>query len=654
MGTIGPLLTIGDLNLGPVLTPVVVLPLFHVLAHGQHPTTTRPPCQVETGLIPYNSEVRVGELVFACHSKACAPPPVGTGGSLKVRGQSVVRAKVAPTILKEGFKIGNAYLARHWGDGVYFGFAGDEESRRFYSVLKGGDTTTILADLDLKNPLKISGRNEVELQKDLTEKLGGAEKVMAMAQERIDFVEKTVMSAFEKHFKDDNPEGWEKFMKKYQASPGNIEGISIWAFSEDARNRANADIAKAGITEFGHLYKLREIAQNSYSRVTKPSELHAPNVIPSLSNMARDQGYDSLIIESDEYGWVGGPTIVVFDTSRIKIDGVAASAAVIAACYSKECAPPPVGTGGSKPGTGARGSGLPPHAIRPDMMETDIPGLWKSPVYGKGRVLYVMEGQKSGEWLRAYAGPGSKSYTPEMIARALNQIDSMVAFQPLPVTPALSIGDMTEASNGLIPAGVGGMVANPMTKESKALEAAGFVVGAEMIFLNSNPRTLQEIQGGKAFDKNFLMPSFTTENAIEYMVAHEYGHQRLFQKVDSVYEARDAYSDSEMRFPAYAGLSKYGAMNHVEAHAEAWAHYVMSGYTGDGGNSVYTSIMAGIMGWDEAKERSMTAAASDEKDKGEIPLIIMDNFVTGKSVIRYADDEEEDAPKKKKTLADVR
>lgn len=47
--------------------------------------------------------MRVGEAVFACHSKACAPPPAGRGGSDKagyVKG--MMSARKNTTVTRDG------------------------------------------------------------------------------------------------------------------------------------------------------------------------------------------------------------------------------------------------------------------------------------------------------------------------------------------------------------------------------------------------------------------------------------------------------------------------------------------------------------------------------------------------------------------------
>jgi hypothetical protein len=277
------------------------------------------------------------------------------------------------------------------------------------------------------------------------------------------------------------------------------------------------------------------------------------------------------------------------------------------------------------------------------------PGLWRSGIYGAGKRVYTLKGEKTGKWYNAYVGQGGGKVTPEEIHRALTQLDEMDSFQPLPVQPVLAIGDLSYITDGLVPTGVAGMVAGPKSEEGQILRHKGFPSGNEVIYLNSNERTRSLMKDIAADESNtMLMPSFRNGD-IEYFVAHEYGHLRVRQGLDEVFDLVNFYAEQKMLDGGFKGLSDYGQFNPHEAHAESWAHYVRSGYI-SGGNS-FVLKMSQAMDWnlkDHREEPEPLAAASGPDLDTRIPEVIMDDIENG-PIVKYADDE----PKPKR-LSDVK
>jgi hypothetical protein len=209
-----------------------------------------------------------------------------------------------------------------YGPGTYLSHDGDVRSEKFYSK-QGRDRTrktssVILADVDLSNPLFISGRDSIAIRKDFVAKLGGPEvvaehfvKLKAAQTATAQKLAAEVMPDVYQKVKDTPPEHWFLMGEDYD---------TVMRF-EDRLKAAGIDLFQVGLMQ----------NLTTPAGVRKMYEGYKPGMSDqhdwadrTLAEMAKAQGYDGLVVE-DTHGFtpsVGGSQIVVFDPTTIKVKGV--------------------------------------------------------------------------------------------------------------------------------------------------------------------------------------------------------------------------------------------------------------------------------------------------------------------------------------------
>lgn len=332
---------------------------------------------------------------------------------------------------------------------------------------------------------------------------------------------------------------------------------------------------------------------------------------------------------------------------------------IVAACYSKACAPPPIGTGGSKEGgtlvakrvedpfavdfaelkKDKRNKGLTFHA------SFHAEGLYAADItdkFGNTDVKYAMRGDRTGEWFYATGITGHQDVRHSEIVRAIQAMDRNQAIDPLPLKPTLFFGNFTNtmgltASDApFMPSGVAGFVVNRYTKlsgikdiDERLVNSGVTELGNHVVHWNTHPQSL-----GAMRDISLRLPDFLTpmsnEYPLEHIVTHELGHLRLYQQKDNAGALIEFDVEARMS-PTFLGMTAYGRSNPVEAHAESWAEFVLS----EGRTDMrYVQGLSTALGWDRLfPSQNMTAASTPQEETKlkleDLPAIWADDFTTG-------------------------
>lgn len=216
---------------------------------------------------------------------------------------------------------------RSFGDGVYFGFAGDEKSRRFYQRQGGRtkkDSIVLNAGIRPRNPAEFNIRHHNDFHHQAAEKLGGIPAVKAELRSRIERADKLAEKLNEEH-------GWGLDLSKglnhalwWDAPEGAYQIMSAALKKEIPEMFPNEGLSGKE-TAFGDLSWYPRMSRDDPEGTgfwKEPGRYgDGGGSIESrvLGNMLRDAGYDALIIRTKAWGGVGGNQIVVFDPKAIRV-----------------------------------------------------------------------------------------------------------------------------------------------------------------------------------------------------------------------------------------------------------------------------------------------------------------------------------------------
>jgi hypothetical protein len=302
---------------------------------------------------------------FACKSRSCAPPPIGTGGSLPTSATHVTTREAAASIKSGGFIVGTGKMHGNlFGNGVYLSYAGDKKATKFYQAAtrwERKEAALVRATVRLKNPLKIEGSTLDQITKDMVKKMGGQNAVSDAARN----VLRRKISASRKALGDVLGEDAMKRVDwdgDYDLDP---------VFDEMSRNQYQDYQSRVSDALKGEPW----VADLTPKMLRRAIDGEHKRSMKTLATLAREFGFDGIEVTNEPFNeGVGGSQIVVFDPRAITVESVEDFTALVTgfgievsferpvactdcgefACKSRACAPPPVGRGGSLPSVAGR------------------------------------------------------------------------------------------------------------------------------------------------------------------------------------------------------------------------------------------------------------------------------------------------------------
>ena len=252
-------------------------------------------------------------------------------GQWTVGVQHVANTDNAEAIVRSGFSTNTPKWDRSFGDGVYLAQAGDEKSAKFYARQGGREWRTskvIEGTVSLSNPLHVEARTHSDFRAAVVEALGGVEAVRAMAQAKYDHtvaVTKRIVAeevGIDHGVPLDRPEkvNW------YHIDQAADHPDTIWVSKkvEAAQERIHQRVEEETGQSIGENAFWRELATNTEAiakRGTATSSDNYHHYSRLLGNLARDNGYDGIVINTNRWGGVGGTQIVAFETGDIRVTG---------------------------------------------------------------------------------------------------------------------------------------------------------------------------------------------------------------------------------------------------------------------------------------------------------------------------------------------
>lgn len=291
--------------------------------------------------------------------------PRDKDGKWTVSVQHIANQENAAAILKGGFSTDTPAWDRSFGGGVYLSEAGDAKSAKFYARQGGRNWRTaqvIEGSVSLSNPLHIEAKEHSNFRAEVVRALGGTAVVRDLAQAKYDHTVAVTKKIVAEELGPDHgvdlthPES--VYWVHYEDTPGTAPSVSQRV--ENASERIHQRIKEetgGSPTENGSWRYLAEGIEKIAKPGVNTSSDNYSHYSELIGNLARDHGYDGIVINTNRWGGVGGQQIVVFDPSTIKVTGShpyarTASAAHLVealACHDAACAPPPAGVGGSSP-----------------------------------------------------------------------------------------------------------------------------------------------------------------------------------------------------------------------------------------------------------------------------------------------------------------
>lgn len=247
--------------------------------------------------------------------------PRDKDGKWTVGVQHVANATNAQAIVQGGFSTDTPAWDRSFGDGVYLGEAGDTKSAKFYARQGGRDWRTsqiVEGTVSLKNPLHVEATfGHSEFRQQVVEKLGGVDAVRKMVDAKHDAAVNIAKRIAHEELKPVNPE---EFTKLNLDEP---DLMFLWSFNDAATRFESRFEREAGMKlyEVGDLRQLSRNLPEIAKRVTNQSDQFG-DMSRYLGNLARDAGYDGIVINTQRWGGTGGTQIVAFDPATINVTGV--------------------------------------------------------------------------------------------------------------------------------------------------------------------------------------------------------------------------------------------------------------------------------------------------------------------------------------------
>lgn len=243
-------------------------------------------------------------------------------------------------------------------------------------------------------------------------------------------------------------------------------------------------------------------------------------------------------------------------------------------------------------GTPQASEKTPPTAYGAGVWKQSPDGVWESKGVNKKYAIQT----KNGEWITAHLLNSRSLPDRREIVSMLRQTASLQERYPLPIRPELVIGDMTAKRLASNPHTSGFVFNGTQMQKNYTVFDTGLnvfqdevPVGPHVIYVNSSP---EQLSIGRAKAARDLTAAYKQPDvdAGEYIVTHEFGHLRYFQKVEDFRPAIDKLN-GVMRMAPRTGYARSQA---VEAHAEAFADWVLSrGQPLD----PWTNSMAAEMRW---------------------------------------------------------
>lgn len=270
------------------------------------------------------SAVNERSFEFACKSRACAPPPVGVGGSVPQRAQHVAPSHSTGSIMSEGLMINPGWVAKY-GPASYLGMEGDKKSAAFYGS-RGRDRTpskssVVVGDLTLERPLVVSGKDEKEIRKDLIMKLGGPKVVSNEIQKMYDEDIAVIRKIQREELIETKPGAFDKLMETDPTE------AMYWDFEAGSVDRMDQRVRTA--TSTGSMYALGNLkwsADPKRIQAAADGETLYSSIDTHLARVAKRKGHDALVVY-DMHGFtpaVGGSQVVLFEPAKFKPTGVKA------------------------------------------------------------------------------------------------------------------------------------------------------------------------------------------------------------------------------------------------------------------------------------------------------------------------------------------
>lgn len=522
-------------------------------------------------------------LVAACHEASCRPPTSGgTGGSSPLSGrrmllQHVASRENAASIRQQGFRTDTPAWVKSFGNGVYFAYAGDEKSRKFYQRQGSGRTPqtseVMRATGVLDNPAEFRIKTHSDFRNQAADLLGGRAAVKAKAQRMYDDYQEQARQIFKEELGDE-------FGKLNYVREGNfMEDAFFWDITPERYDKAIARFkTETGLDSLYDLGHYKNIAQNDDVWAKKPqaSDVHSQES-QVLGNMLRDEGYDGLIIRTNNWAGVGGDQVVVFDPKKVSL---VAAAALLKdfACHTAECRPPTAGgTGGSSP-KAAHGV---PFKTANGWSITAADGTVLKATFSKTNPPYDPDPKSDID----------NSIWDSVAKDALRGLMHSYDLAPIDKVPSIVLGDYT-THPGMIRQ-YQDMIDQLAKKRFTYRDATGKAVTAEeMAGFTSGfmyprgapgnalpPGTIGIMASKRQYDNAFTgaksttsMPESLAVPEMEYVAAHEYGHHRYWNGPDGI--PRHRATTMYQIYRRDAAMSEYGQTNEREAHAEAFAAWV--------------------------------------------------------------------------------
>lgn len=243
----------------------------------------------------------------------------------------------------------------------------------------------------------------------------------------------------------------------------------------------------------------------------------------------------------------------------------------------------------------------PPEAYGAGKWKKGKDGVWESK--GEGQAAKKMAVQDSaGNWIVAHVLNSRSLPTRDEMVGMLRHAAKLNDDYPLPIRPELVIGDFTakkivgKHSGGFTLSGSQRGRTNEFIKKGFNVTGDDIPVGPHVIYVNSNAYSLgiNRLKGNNILSPSYSRPS---TDGFEYVVSHEYGHLREWQKVDVGAGGLPATIKRLVK-AGYPPTSRYGGTSTHEAYAEAFAEWVHSGGRDTERLSIALATAFEWKGWD--------------------------------------------------------